>query len=100
VVLYLPDYSTQYSGPPPPLRKMIVEEDEPKLLNWVVVQLNNMNQSNASFIAKYIITLLRQNKSTTEDYKAYFIDELKSFLKARTISFVNNLFDVIAGMAD
>jgi len=80
---------------------MIVEEDEPKLLNWIVLQLNNMNQSNASFIAKYIITLLRQNKScTTEDYKTYFIEELKSFLKTRTIGFVNNLFDVIAGIAE
>ena len=76
---------------------MMSEEDEPKLMNWIILQLNNMNQSNSSFIAKYIITLLRQNKNNTEDYKAYFIDELKSFLKARTANFVNNLFDVIAG---
>lgn len=37
----------------------------------------------------------------SENYKAYFIDELKPFWKTRTISFVKkNLFDVITGIAD
>lgn len=76
---------------------MIAEEDEPKLLTWIIIQLNDINQSNATGLAKYIITLIKQNYGDIQELKTYYIEQLKSFLKNKTAIFVNILIDGLKG---
>jgi len=71
-------------------------DDEYQLERWITKQLEELHQSSPDTLAKYIVSLLKEEKT---DYEliSHCEEELKPFLKTKSGAFVGKLFDAITG---
>lgn len=67
-----------------------------KLRKWVCKALDPICDT-AEATSNYVLTLLKKDIEDVEELKTICIKELTTFLKDHTVSFVNDLFEVLNG---
>lgn len=89
----------------------ISKEEEGPLETWLFYSLEKAHERNPDSLSKYIISLLKQQpageevgnnsnnkkENNMEKLKGFCQEELKTFLKEKTIPFVDNLFEALQG---
>lgn len=68
-------------------------EEEGHLEKWLVHQLELFNQSNPETLAKYVLSLLRQDRDSMQQFVE---EEMQTFLKDNNTQFVSKLFEAIS----
>jgi hypothetical protein len=72
------------------------EVDKKKLTQWIIQELNSINQSDPELLAEYVVTIVKQTKDL-ELLKSDCLEQLKPFLKNKLVQFVHLLFATLQG---
>ncbi|RYG95810.1 hypothetical protein EON65_55385 [archaeon] len=75
----------------------ISREDESHLEKWLVACLGEIHQPSPDSLTKYIIALLKQD-SDQDKLRQNVQEELQTFLKSNTTTFVSKLFSALQGI--
>lgn len=75
--------------------KLLVS-DYNQLEFWISNQLNRLNNDNPEVLAKLVISLVKQDREQST-LDSYYEEQLKTFLKDKTKSFVLSLLSAIKG---
>lgn len=75
----------------------ISRDDEALLERWLCSLLERLEERNPESLAKYVISLLKQDMEPMDKLQKYCEDELKTFLKEKTAPLAKKLFAALQG---
>lgn len=71
--------------------------EEHQIQHWISKQLHIIRQNNPEEVAKYVMSVLKREEKDMDSLRTFCTDDLRQFLKEKTIRFVELLFVTLKG---